>query len=645
MHNLKKILILTLLFVLMVAATEARNKIKYPVAAIPKELLSGANAVLRTREDIYERKSEKRAVRQIHYAVTVLNKSGQRQGIFVQPYTKFSSVSAIKAIVYDKNGKKVKVIKPDQILDVVGDLGTALYSDTRFKYIDPDYEQYPFTVEYSCEVTYNGTLNLPSWQTFSDYKLAIQEEHFTMIAANRGDHNPSLAIRYYANRKDIHVKEEEQDGKTYYHYDVKNLKALRKERYSPNLADCSPTVYFAPAEFSIAGYNGGFRSWEDFGAFIRQLNKGRDVLPEATQKKIGEMIASKQTTREKVDMLYRYMQDKVRYVSISKGIQGWQPMEAKKVDELSYGDCKALTNYMKSLLNVAGIKSYYTLVDAGVTASPLITSFPSNRFNHAILCVPLKGDTLWLECTNQHIPCGYLGDFTDDRNVLIIGDTTVTLGHTKVYGATENIKSRKTEVSVRADGTCDMNINILYSGMFYDDILSLMLSSDKKQRQALLRTIHLPTFQLKKYTFSEEKQALPLIRSSMEITAPHYGTSIGNSLMLNLFPFLQNGNANIRYRRRRSEIIIRRSYTGLDTVVFHLPGNFVATKLPPAKNITTEFGSYSFTVTKQNNEIVFVRKLVVNKGKYPPSKDEEFLDFLGRKADLDNVKLILVKRL
>lgn len=645
MHNLKKILILTLLFVLMVAATEARNKIKYPVAAIPKELLSGANAVLRTREDIYERKSEKRAVRQIHYAVTVLNKSGQRQGIFVQPYTKFSSVSAIKAIVYDKNGKKVKVIKPDQILDVVGDLGTALYSDTRFKYIDPDYEQYPFTVEYSCEVTYNGTLNLPSLQTFSDYKLAIQEEHFTMIAANRGDHNPSLAIRYYANRKDIHVKEEEQDGKTYYHYDVKNLKALRKERYSPNLADCSPTVYFAPAEFSIAGYNGGFRSWEDFGAFIRQLNKGRDVLPEATQKKIGEMIASKQTTREKVDMLYRYMQDKVRYVSISKGIQGWQPMEAKKVDELSYGDCKALTNYMKSLLNVAGIKSYYTLVDAGVTASPLITSFPSNRFNHAILCVPLKGDTLWLECTNQHIPCGYLGDFTDDRNVLIIGDTTVTLGHTKVYGATENIKSRKTEVSVRADGTCDMNINILYSGMFYDDILSLMLSSDKKQRQALLRTIHLPTFQLKKYTFSEEKQALPLIRSSMEITAPHYGTSIGNSLMLNLFPFLQNGNANIRYRRRRSEIIIRRSYTGLDTVVFHLPGNFVAAKLPPAKNITTEFGSYSFTVTKQNNEIVFVRKLVVNKGKYPPSKDEEFLDFLGRKADLDNVKLILVKRL
>jgi len=644
MHNLKKILILTLLFVLMVATTEARNKVKYPVSAIPKELLPGANAVLRTMEDIYERKSEKRAVRKIHYAVTVLNKSGQGQGIFVQSYTKFSSVSAIKAVVYDRNGKKVKVIKQDKILDVVGDLGTSLYSDIRFKYIEPDYEQYPFTVEYSCVVTYNGTLNLPSWRTYSDYKLAIEEEHFTMITDNKGDNNQSLTVRYYANRKDIHIRKEEQDGKTYYHYDVKNLKALRKERYSPNLADCSPTVYFAPTEFSIAGYTGGFRSWEDFGTFIRQLNKGRDVLPEATRKKIGDMVASEQTTREKADTLYRYMQNKVRYVSISKGIQGWQPMEAKKVDELSYGDCKALTNYMKSLLDVAGIKSYYTLVDAGATASPLITSFPSNRFNHAILCVPLKDDTLWLECTNQHIPSGYLGDFTDDRNVLIIGDTSVTVGHTKVYSATENIESRKTEVSVHADGTSDMSINTLYSGMFYDDVLSLMLSSDKKQRQALLRTIHLPTFQLKKYTFSEEKHTLPLIRSSMEITAPYYGVSIGNNLMLNIFPFVRDGNANVRYRRRRSEILIRRSYTRLDTVVFHLPDNFVAAKLPPDKNITTEFGSYDFIVTKQNNKIIFVRKLVLNKGEYPPSKNGAFLDFLERKTDMDNTKLILVKQ-
>jgi len=130
----------------------------------------------------------------------------------------------------------------------------------------------------------------------------------------------------------------------------------------------------------------------------------------------------------------------------------------------------------------------------------------------------------------------------------------------------------------------------------------------------------------------------------MEITAPYYGTSIGNNnLMLKIFPFVQDGNANIRYRRRRSEILLRRSYTRIDTVVFHFPGNFVAAKLPSDKNIITEFGSYRFTVTKQNNVIVFVRKLVVNKGKYSPSKNGEFLDFLERKADMDNAKLILIK--
>ena len=107
------------------------------------------------------------------------------------------------------------------------------------------------------------------------------------------------------------------------------------------------------------------------------------------------------------------MQKKTRYVNVSIGIGGWQPFDAATVDKTSYGDCKALSNFTKSLLSVVGIKSFYALNNAGSDANSIDRSFPSAQFNHAFVCVPLDRDTIWLECTNQRYPCGFNSDFTD----------------------------------------------------------------------------------------------------------------------------------------------------------------------------------------------------------------------------------------
>jgi len=52
-------------------------------------------------------------------------------------------------------------------------------------------------------------------------------------------------------------------------------------------------------------------------------------------------------------------------VSIQIGIGGWQPFDASTVQRLSYGDCKALANYMKTLLEAVGLSANYCLVNAG----------------------------------------------------------------------------------------------------------------------------------------------------------------------------------------------------------------------------------------------------------------------------------------
>jgi transglutaminase-like putative cysteine protease len=129
---------------------------------------------------------------------------------------------------------------------------------------------------------------------------------------------------------------------------------------------------------------------------------------------IQQITANCKTPLEKMEKIYGLLQQKTRYISVQLGIGGWQPFDATYVAEKGYGDCKALSNFTKAMLEVVGIPSYYTIIRAGENATEINPAFPANQFNHAILCVPLPKDlsakSLWVFigfherplCTNQY---------------------------------------------------------------------------------------------------------------------------------------------------------------------------------------------------------------------------------------------------
>ncbi len=633
----------TILLLTTISTAFAGGKKKYPVADIPPNLLINAKAVLRTKTFIYKRKDINSAVQNVRYAVTVLNKGGEDLGYFVQPYYKFSRISGISAVVYDRNGKKVKAIPKSDIQDIAVGSFTSLYSDQRIKLIDPEYGDYPFTVEYTYTINYNGLLTIPSWQVYPAYDMSVQEENFTLITPGADNKGEQLGVKYYLNDSTLDVKKEVNDKNTTYTLNIENLPAIDQEDYTWSMDYVTPTVKFAPKAFSIGGFEGSFDSWEDFGGFEYQLIDGRDKLPEETVLMIKKLVANDTSKLETIEKLYSYMQNKVRYVSVQKGIGGWQPFEAEKVDNLCYGDCKALTNYMKSLLKVAGIKADFTLVYAGDDAEPVIHNFPSNQFNHAILCVPAEADTVWLECTSQHAPCGYLGSFTDDRDVLAIDDSgKAIMLHTPVYGKTVNNRVRSTTVKLNNNGDCNIKINTTYRGMFYDDELPLYRETRDNQKKELLSRMHLSTITLNDYNFTEIKQTIPLIQARIELNAKGYVTKSGNRMLLTPYLFSNNSAVHFRHKKRRSPIVIQRSYSTIDTVVFNLPQGYVASNFK-AKTITGKFGTCNISAKKESGKIIYTRHLSINKGVYPPSDWESFISFKEKIDKADKTKMVLMK--
>src|SRR5690606_37229736 len=214
----------------------------------------------------------------------------------------------------------------------------------------------------------------------------------------------------------------EEKNKKIMTWSAKDMPAITRESFSPLWHELTTYVVFGPTDFQVDEYKGNMKDWQDFGKFVYSLMEGRDVLPDNVKQKVHAIANAVQDPKEKVARLYEYMQSNTRYISIQLGIGGWQPFPAKDVAEKGYGDCKALTNYMYSILKEVGISSYYSLIRAGENANYITEDFPSSQFNHVILSVQVQGDTIWLECTSQTMPAGYLGDFTSDRPALMIDE-------------------------------------------------------------------------------------------------------------------------------------------------------------------------------------------------------------------------------
>lgn len=155
-----------------------------------------------------------------------------------------------------------------------------------------------------------------------------------------------------------------------------------------------------------------------------------------------------QVKKNAAQQLYSYLQDNTRYVSIQFGIGGFQSFETDFVSKYKIGDCKALTTYMKALLNSAGISSYQVLVRAGKEDFPSMIDFPYNFFNHVILMVPLENDTTWLECTSQHQLFGRLGSFTEGKTGLLLADNASGLIHIPVSQKNERELNIHSEIGL-----------------------------------------------------------------------------------------------------------------------------------------------------------------------------------------------------
>ncbi|HEV7779980.1 MAG TPA: DUF3857 domain-containing protein [Chitinophagaceae bacterium] len=630
------IILLSFLFYLPARAGDG----DYAVARISPAMLKNANAVLRVEELRLDIINSGKAVYRNHYVITILNENGDYWADFSEYYDKFRKIGSVEGILYDAGGKQLKKVKTKDIEDLTGVSESSLIDDNRIKHHNFYHRVYPYTIEYTVELELSSTLFFPAWVPQGRDKLSVEQSSVCIVAP------ASYAFRYKTfNYNKEPVKTVEKDNKTGTWWSVKDMAAIIRETYSPLWHELTTMVIFGPSDFEVDDYKGNMASWADFGKFVYALNQGRDVLPDPVKEKIHQLISGVNDDKKKIALLYEYLQKNTRYISIQLGIGGWQPFDAKFVATKAYGDCKALTNYMYSLLKEAGIRSVYALINAGASSGYITIDFPSSQFNHAILCVPGNNDTTWLECTSQTDPPGYLGEFTGNRYALLVDDAGGHLVRTPVYGLNDNQQQRQIKATLDLAGTLSMNVLTRYSGLQQDDIHGLInnLSKDKI-KEYLHEQLDFATYDIRSFNYREERSALPSIDETLDMTVSNYATITGKRLFIMPNVMTRNKRKLSADEERKQDIVFNMDYRDVDSVEILLPEGYLAESVPQDIAISTPFGKYNAAVKLTGNKLMYYRSIERYAGRFPAKDYPELVKFFEATYKADRNKVVLVKQ-
>lgn len=618
---------------------DVKEKPKYVVSNIPAELRQNVDAVVWEDKMFYQIQSKNRATQKVVYSVTIFNDNKKDLARVIVPYDKLSKITSLKGAVYDEQGFLIKKIKPSEIYDQIRFDGFSLYSDNRFKMMNLQHGRYPYTIEFEYETEFRYLFEIPDFYLHSGERISVIESEYTLT------YPPALKPRYSLNR--INDKPEITQVSPQLEsmsWKFKNLKPIRLEPFGPSFYEVLPTIKSSPTAFEFEGYAGSMETWDSFGQWIASLSKGRDVVPQATIQKVKSITNEFPSKEEKIMAVFEYLQSKTRYVSIQLGIGGLQPFEASVVDQVGYGDCKALSNYMVSLLKAIDIKAHYVLIDAGDSPRKIDHTFPSSTFNHATVCVPMEKDTIWLECTSQSIPFGYVGGFTGNRKALAITDNGAVAVRTPVYTENENVMTRTANVTVGVDGNAIAKVATRYHGMQYDAVREALSGTYDAQKKWVQNNTAIPVFDIAAFSIKEKKARIPEAIVNLDLELRKLATVSGKRIFLT--PNLMNKSTFIppKVENRTTPVVLKNAYTHIDTINYTISDQIYPEFLPEPVKIQSRFGEYESSFTLDQGKVVYVRRFVRKNGEFPAESYNEFIEFYKSVSKADASKLVFLNK-
>lgn len=452
--------------------------------------------------------------------------------------------------------------------------------------------------------------------------LAIEQSSFELHVKK------DIALHFHQQGVSSPELHDGADYEKIYRWMLEKKPAFKIESYGPSKDVYMPHVFLSADNFTIKNMAGSLLNWKSYGQFeYDNFLKDAAVLPQNTIDEVLALTVKVKDEKEKARIIYQYMQQKTHYVGVQIGIGGIKTETATNVDLKGYGDCKGLVNYTRALMQVCGINALYAEVYAGQTPKQVFSDFASLHFsNHIILCLPFKTDTCWLECTSQKLPFNYQGNFTDNRQAILITPEGGKLVYTHHYSDSVNRQVQNGNFTLGANGQVQGLLETKFTGIAYQDRDGIDELTEEKKIEALKRIYPINRIEITSCSFNYLKNGNPTLTEKLGIDIEQFALTDSSSLTIPVNPFLRTETISYSRHKRLMPIIVLRGKVIRNSISYKIPTGFKPESLPEIK-VHSDFGNYSFNTTYANNVLTCFTTINLRSGKWEASKFDEFVSF------------------
>jgi hypothetical protein len=498
-------------------------------------------------------------------------------------------------------------------------------------------------------------------KTRMEYTLKLRDAHFLgafyfqnylpakeLLFEVEAPNDMELDFVYRGRNTEI-IKKEVDKGRnrTTYKFYANNVANVKPERMTPSVSYYLPHIIPIIKTYKDGlKYLGGPDDLYDYYFdFIRDINKRED---EKLKTITLDLVKNAKTELEKGKLIYKWVQDNIKYVAFEDGMGGFVPREAKDVCSKRYGDCKDLSSILVEMYKYAGLKSYYTWV--GTKHIPYTyKDVPTPAVdNHMICTVELDGKIVIVDGTMSEVPFGtvpqaiqgkecMIGQGKDKYQIYTAPIMPASL--TVVYDTTYlNINGNKVEgdISINYTGYSAWDLNTYYK----------MYGQTKKDEFIKARTSRGNNKFIQEkgevYTTTEGDRSIQ-VKTKFHID--DYIQTAGDETFINLNLIQSFSNQKIDEKEQTFDVDNQFANTDKQIVYFTIPNGYDVSYMPPNKqNEKQNHWKYMFDYKKVGNTIVFEKYLQYDLMMIPSNKLKDHNQFINELLEQYNENIILKKK-